>query len=375
MFYKRRLVVIAGLAIIVLPFFALGQTHPPQLEAMVSPLQEVETMLADGTYTDGEFSESVSNRDAAAFAKKIRNKLRTAKSEYARLPRAIRLSKAADQQWYRMDALLKTSKGFSKALRQHAQAKSRKENSTTRTASTPIGEPGNPGESSNTLSQADSQVEKRKRAAEARKEALRAQQQAIRARAARVKAEKQAAAAARAAGVAPRGPEWQNSYIPNIAELESRDGFFAWPWSTPSWQAVMQKAEQQVKENKLGPTQVKLFSDFVLDKADEWPDAPRVDDAGDAQYALDMIAKREAADGLDLVDLWISRSDWKIQRNSLGVILSRSKPGYLLYKDPGGTGCILKQLWIKEPYTGGSRFEKTSNWRYARIRFQSCERR
>ena len=88
-----------------------------------------------------------------------------------------------------------------------------------------------------------------------------------------------------------------------------------------------------------------------------------------------MIRKRESADGLEVVDLWISRPDWKIQKNALGAIESRTKPGYLLYTDPSGQGCILKQVWIKEPYAGGGSYERTTSWRYADIRFQGCDRR
>lgn len=359
--------------------------YPPELAAMVQPLEEVEAMLADGTFVDGEFSLSVSGQHAATFANTIKKKLRTAKAEYSRSPRAVRTTPEADKQWYRMDALIKQSEGFSAARQRHAKALAEQQAQSTAVAassaapasamtSAPAQSVEQAAAGAAGMSEAEMKAAERKRQAEAHAAAVRAQQEAIRARAAEVQAEKRAAAAAKAAGVEPTGDDWQNSFIPNIEELRSRDGFFQWPWSAPSWQAVVDKAAIEQQKGALGTAQVERFKTYVLDQADKWPAAPRIEDAGDAGYALDMIRAREDADGLQVVDLWISRPSWKIQRNSLGVILSRTKPGYLLYKDPSDQGCILKQLWIKEPYAGGTNYEKASSWRYAKLRFQSCDR-
>ena len=347
--------------------------YPAELAAMVTPLQEVETMMQSGIYADGEFSPDVSRNSAASFSSTIRNKLRKVKSEYARLPRKIRLSKEADAQWYRMDALIKTSDGFSAALERHAKALAQQSIVPTATSTTQDRPVPNPVKSE--LTPAQIQAAQRKQAADAHAAAVRAQQQEIKARAAAVKAEKAAAAQAKADGVEPSGPDWQNSYIPNIRELETREGFFQWPWSAPSWQAVMEKAASEQKNRKLGASQVTLFRDFILGKASQWPPVARVEAVEDAQYALDMIRKRETANGLKIVDLWISRANWKIHKNAVGAIISRSKPGYMLYRDPSDQGCILKQLWISEDYAGNGSYEKASSWRYARLRLQSCARR
>lgn len=175
--------------------------------------------------------------------------------------------------------------------------------------------------------------------------------------------------------VEPTGIDWQNAYIPNIRELNSHDGFFQWPWSAPSWKAVIDKAVEEQAKGALGSTQVAAFKAFILDQADEWPPVARVKFVDDAGYALEMIRKGESAEGVDVVDLWISRGGWRLQQNSQGVILSRTKPGYLLYKDPSNQGCILRQFWIKEPYLGESNYEPASDWSYVNIRFQSCDRR
>lgn len=351
------------------------QSVPSELQAMVAPLEQVEGMLADGSFANGEFSIGISSTQAATFARTIEDKLRTAKAEYTRLPRAIRTSAEADRQWYRMDALIDLSETFSAARQRHAQALANQ------TAGAPpvAAAASEPETSTAGLSQqqattVDPQAAARKQAADARAAAVRAQQEAVKQRAAEVAAQKEAKALARAAGVEPTGPEWQNSYIPNIAELESQDGFFQWPWSHPSWQAVRAKAAEEQRKGALGTRQVALFEKTLLERADQWPAVARIQDAGDAAYALEMIRKRESSDGLEIVDLWISRPDWKIQKNALGAIESRTKPGYLLYTDPSGQGCILKQFWIKEPYAGGGNYERTTSWRYADIRFQACDR-
>lgn len=307
----------------------LAEDIPPELAPMVEPLDAVEAMMADGTYANGEFSTAVSPRDASAIANTIKNRLRNAKSEYSRLPRNVRSSKEADKQWYRMDALIKTSDGFSAALQRHAKAVAERDAANANAHAVPATTPVAPvatmpqvAAPSTRQTEAEAKAAERKREAEARAAALRAQQEQVRARAAEVQAEKEAATRARAAGVEPSGDDWQNAYIPNIKELQSHDGFFQWPWSAPSWKAVTDKAAAEQAKGALGSGQVARFTDFVLDKAGAWPAVPRVDDAGDAQYALDMIRKRETADGLKVVDLWISRGDWKIQRNGLGVIES-----------------------------------------------------
>jgi hypothetical protein len=326
MYRQVILAVLLGFAVTVMSQSGLAGDASPELVSMVTPLDEVEAMLAEGAYADGKFSSTLSYQDASAFAQTVKKKLATAKSEYSRLPKDIRKSKEADNQWYRMDALIKTSKGIDQALRDHSTA-------------------------------------------------VRAQQKGDRARDVQAKADQAEAAKAQAAKAKLSGPDWQNSYIPNIKELESHDGFFQWPWSAPSWEAVVEKAEQEQEKGSLGPEQVEMFKEFILSKVDAWPAVPRVDDPEDAEYALEMIEERESESGLEVEGLWISRGDWKIQRNALGAIISRSKPGYILYEDPSGEGCILKELWIQEPYAGDGRYEQTSKWRYAKLRFQSCDRR
>ncbi|MGB7302312.1 MAG: hypothetical protein WBD34_23600 [Burkholderiaceae bacterium] len=346
---------ILSIVCLTIPMQGRAADNSSQLALMMAPILEAEALLANGTYVNGEFSKNVSKRDAEAFAREVSAKLRLAKTEYARLPGAVRKSKEADTQWYRMDTLLKTSKNFTAALQRHASAgaESPPSNKPAVTATKPA--PGKPA-----MAQAI------KPTAKVGTTSATTQQPA-------------AVAAPVSANPPPRaeptGPDWNNSFIPNIAQLKRLDGFFQWPWSQPSWKAVLDKAAAEQEKGRLGSTQVKQFTDLVLGSAATWPAVGRVDNAGDAQYVLDMVRLRESTAGLEIVDLWISRGNWNIQRNAIGAILSRTKPGYMLYKDPSGQACILKELWVKEAYAGGSDYEKATAWRYSKVRFQSCDRR
>jgi hypothetical protein len=222
----RVLLAVFGLMLTAIAIQLPAEDHLPDLTLMVEPLQEVEAMLADGTFSNGEFSPAISEKAAGVFARKVKQKLRMAKAEYTRLPRAIRGLKEADEQWYRMEALFNTSDGFSKALQRHARMLAERRRAA---VASPKGSAAATSVAANTQTPdkaATQRAAERKQAAEARAAAVRAQQEAIRARAAAVKAEKKAAAQAKAAGVEPSGPDWHNSYIPNIQELQSSDGFF-----------------------------------------------------------------------------------------------------------------------------------------------------
>lgn len=357
-----RLIVLAMLSLtcVTISLQAHATEEPPELKAMVAPLQEVEAMLANGTYANGDFSSAVSKPEAAAFVQAITKKLRLAKTEYVRVSKAIRTSKQGDTQWYRMDALLKEAKSFHAALQRHSSELSKRSarlaaSPKASAATAPKSRPNNLSNERPTQRQAGAGGDKAVRPQQANTEV--------------------AVTAKIPQALEPTGPNWRNSYIPNIAKLKKLNGFFSWPWSMPSWKAVLDKAASEQKKGRLGSSQVKQFTDFVLESAEKWPAVGRLEDARDAQYVLDLVRTRESTDGRKVVDLWISRASWKIQRNSLGVILSRTKPGYLLYEDPSGQACILKELWVKEAYAGGSTYEKASAWRYSKVRFQSCDRR
>ena len=168
--------------------------------------------------------------------------------------------------------------------------------------------------------------------------------------------------------------DWSNPYIPHPEKLVLDDGFFSFPWGSPSWEALVEKGKAEVAREALGASQLAAALAAIEENADTWDPVPRVE-PGDAEYMIDMVRKGYEENDGGLVDLWISRSNWKIARNDLGVILSRSKPGYALYREPGGKGCILRQWWFKEAYTGAATYEPATSWRMASLRFQPCDRR
>ena len=114
--------VVISLGLLAMPLLSQSAAYPPELAPMVVPIEEVEAMMAGGTFKGGAFALDVEPKAASDFSNVIKQKLRTAKAEYTRMPRAVRLSKEADDQWYRMDALIKTSNGFSDALQAHSRA-------------------------------------------------------------------------------------------------------------------------------------------------------------------------------------------------------------------------------------------------------------
>ncbi len=69
---------------------------------------------------------------------------------------------------------------------------------------------------------------------------------------------------------------------------------------------------------------------------------------------------------------YLSRASWKIHRNSLGVILRRTLPGYVMFKLPADPFCQLRPYTLTESYAGGGAYQEASGVRLGYIRFQSC---
>ncbi len=69
---------------------------------------------------------------------------------------------------------------------------------------------------------------------------------------------------------------------------------------------------------------------------------------------------------------YLSRASWKIHRNSLGVILRRTLPGYVLFKLPADPFCQLRSYTLTESYAGGGTYQKAAGVRFGYIRFQAC---
>jgi hypothetical protein len=72
-------------------------------------------------------------------------------------------------------------------------------------------------------------------------------------------------------------------------------------------------------------------------------------------------------------DVWLTRATWKIHKNSLGVPLRRTKPGYILFKRDSEKYCQLKSYTLTEQYIGGGKYQTAGGVRFGYVRFQICD--
>ncbi|WP_169569300.1 hypothetical protein [Sneathiella limimaris] len=95
----------------------------------------------------------------------------------------------------------------------------------------------------------------------------------------------------------------------------------------------------------------------------------------DSDYSGDLAAKQIKSfhEDAEIVDAWLSRESWKIHRNALGVILRRTRPGYILFKLEEDPHCQLKRYTQTEQYVGGGNYQKTDQVSFGYVRFQSCD--
>lgn len=162
-----------------------------------------------------------------------------------------------------------------------------------------------------------------------------------------------------------------SSYIPSVADLEAHNGFFSWPWNEPTWQGIMDKAEAELNDRQLA-----IFVDVIEGRAADWPPVAHAPEGEHTSYATELLASIYAKDpNIEVIDAWLSRTSWQINRNALGAILDRTNLGYILYQRAGEPFCILRDFVIREPYSGAGNYEKTDQFRMQSLRFQSCENR
>ena len=66
--------------------------------------------------------------------------------------------------------------------------------------------------------------------------------------------------------------------------------------------------------------------------------------------------------------------NWYIQKNALGVILSRYHIGFVLMHPPKDAWCVLHKFTLTEPYAGGQRYSKANGLsQFGVPRFQKCK--
>ncbi|WP_025900132.1 hypothetical protein [Sneathiella glossodoripedis] len=111
----------------------------------------------------------------------------------------------------------------------------------------------------------------------------------------------------------------------------------------------------------------------VDETAEDWKLPPNVDSDYSSDLAAKLIERMHDDDDVEIIDAWLSRGSWKIHRNALGVILRRSRPGYVLFKLDDDPYCQLKSYTQTEQYVGGGNYQKTDTIRFGYVRFQSCD--
>ncbi|MBX2883512.1 MAG: hypothetical protein KTR32_26390 [Granulosicoccus sp.] len=113
----------------------------------------------------------------------------------------------------------------------------------------------------------------------------------------------------------------------------------------------------------------------IEDGAGSWPEAPRAASGEDTNYGTTLAANNIVErwhPNAEIKDSWLSRANWKIIRNSLGVIQRRTLPGHVLFKLPQDQYCQLRSFTLTEQYIGNSKFQPAKGVRFGYVRFEEC---
>jgi hypothetical protein len=108
----------------------------------------------------------------------------------------------------------------------------------------------------------------------------------------------------------------------------------------------------------------------VLETAPDWPMPQSQTDS----YATALAEKqvRSMHPQAKIRRALISRANYKIHTNALGVPDRRTLPGYVLFELPGEPFCQLRSFTLTEQYSGGGSYQPASAVRFGYVRFQSC---
>ncbi|MBX2885290.1 MAG: hypothetical protein KTR32_35375 [Granulosicoccus sp.] len=113
----------------------------------------------------------------------------------------------------------------------------------------------------------------------------------------------------------------------------------------------------------------------INEGAASWPAAPRAASGEDTNYGTALAAEtitQRWHPTAEIRDSWLSRANWKIIKNNLGVILRRTLPGHVLFKLPDDPYCQIRSFTLTEQYTGSGTFQPAKGVRFGYVRFQSC---
>lgn len=102
--------------------------------------------------------------------------------------------------------------------------------------------------------------------------------------------------------------------------------------------------------------------------------SPKKDGAGLAAKVARKQVKHIKLAG-KVVKAYTTRRTWRINKNALGVPLSRSKPGYVMYKSKDRRKwCVSRVFTYSESYKGGGRYTRSNGVSLGYVRYMSCRK-
>jgi|GEM_PF-3741873 len=112
----------------------------------------------------------------------------------------------------------------------------------------------------------------------------------------------------------------------------------------------------------------------VIETAPNWELPFRAGENYSSQVAGNILNRAYGGDAnISVKDAWLSRMEWKIHKNSLGIPDRRTLPGYVLVRvnaDPEGL-CQLRSFTLTEQFDGTG-YQKAQSVKFGYTRFHTC---
>lgn len=112
----------------------------------------------------------------------------------------------------------------------------------------------------------------------------------------------------------------------------------------------------------------------VLEYAPQWELPFRAGENYSAELAASMLSRGYGGESnIRMKDVWLSRTEWKVHKNALGIPDRRTLPGYALVRvkaDPEGL-CQLRSFTLTEHFDGTG-YQKAGRVQFGYTRFHRC---
>ncbi|MFQ5486302.1 MAG: hypothetical protein ACE5DO_13345, partial [Desulfobacterales bacterium] len=138
--------------------------------------------------------------------------------------------------------------------------------------------------------------------------------------------------------------------------------------------ALMAAAGVKNAEDLLWSEQKKRVDDLrkeVEKTANRWVSPEEKADNYSTKLARKQIQKMHP--DAKVYKAYLSRASYKIIKNSLGIPLRQTMPGYVLFKLKEDPYCQLRSYTLTEQYEGGGKYRKAAGVRFGYVRFQKCK--